>query len=70
MTCPQQPGRQRGSRRNRGRGIARTTAIAAAIVGGEYTVVEGLPIDAFSQTCINKTLKELQDEQAGVAHLL
>jgi len=38
--------------------------------GGEYTLVEGLPIDAFSQECINKTLKELQDEQAGVAHLL
>ncbi|MDI9331127.1 MAG: malate dehydrogenase [Alphaproteobacteria bacterium] len=37
---------------------------------GEYTVVEGLPIDEFSQSCINKTLKELQDEQAGVAHLL
>ncbi|MDO8320868.1 malate dehydrogenase [Rhodoferax sp.] len=38
--------------------------------GGEYKPVEGLPIDAFSQECINKTLKELQDEQAGVAHLL
>ena len=38
--------------------------------GGEYKVVQDLPIDAFSQTCINKTLKELQDEQAGVAHLL
>ena len=38
--------------------------------GGEYTVVEGLPIDAFSQTCIDKTLKELTDERAGVAHLL
>ncbi len=37
---------------------------------GEYTVIEGLEIDAFSQQCINKTLKELQDEQAGVAHLL
>jgi malate dehydrogenase len=37
---------------------------------GEYTVIEGLPIDAFSQACIHKTLKELQDEQAGVAHLL
>ena len=37
---------------------------------GEYTLVEGLAIDAFSQECINKTLKELQDEQAGVAHLL
>jgi malate dehydrogenase len=39
-------------------------------VGGEYKIVEGLVIDAFSQECINKTLKELQDEQAGVAHLL
>ncbi|MDD5029753.1 MAG: malate dehydrogenase [Rhodoferax sp.] len=37
---------------------------------GEYKIVEGLSIDAFSQECINKTLKELQDEQAGVAHLL
>ncbi|HMA10100.1 MAG TPA: malate dehydrogenase, partial [Ramlibacter sp.] len=39
-------------------------------VNGKYTVVQGLPIDAFSQDRINKTLKELQDEQAGVAHLL
>lgn len=38
--------------------------------GGEYTLVKGLAIDEFSQSCINKTLKELQDEQAGVAHLL
>ena len=30
----------------------------------------GPEIDEFSQSCINKTLKELQDEQAGVAHLL
>jgi malate dehydrogenase len=37
---------------------------------GEYRLVEGLEIDAFSQERINKTLKELQDEQAGVAHLL
>ena len=37
---------------------------------GEYKVIEGLEIDAFSQQCINKTLKELQEEQAGVAHLL
>ena len=37
---------------------------------GQYKVVEGLAIDAFSQTCIDKTLKELTDEQAGVAHLL
>ncbi|MBK0394270.1 malate dehydrogenase [Ramlibacter algicola] len=37
---------------------------------GKYEVVKGLPIDEFSQDRINKTLKELQDEQAGVAHLL
>jgi malate dehydrogenase len=37
---------------------------------GEYKVVEGLDIDAFSQERINLTLKELQDEQQGVSHLL
>ena len=37
---------------------------------GEYKLVEGLEIDAFSQERINKTLEELQGEQAGVAHLL
>ncbi|NKE67397.1 malate dehydrogenase [Ramlibacter sp. RBP-2] len=37
---------------------------------GKYEVVKGLDIDAFSQERINKTLKELQEEQAGVAHLL
>ena len=38
--------------------------------GGEYKLVEGLTIDAFSQECINKTLAELQGEQDGVKHLL
>ncbi|HSW19122.1 MAG TPA: malate dehydrogenase [Ramlibacter sp.] len=37
---------------------------------GKYEIVKGLEIDAFSQERINKTLKELQDEQAGVAHLV
>ena len=37
---------------------------------GKYEIVKGLDIDAFSQERIDKTLKELQDEQAGVAHLL
>jgi len=37
---------------------------------GEYTLIDGLPIDAFSQERINLTLKELQEEQQGVAHLL
>ncbi len=53
-------------------GIPKDTMFGFAVTcaGGEYKVVEGLPIDAFSQECINKTLKELQDEQAGVAHLV
>jgi len=38
--------------------------------GGRYKIVEGLPIDAFSQERINLTLKELQEEQEGVKHLL
>ena len=38
--------------------------------GGEYKLVEGLSIDAFSQACIDKTLAELQGEQDGVKHLL
>jgi len=37
---------------------------------GEYKLVEGLEIDAFSQERINKTLAELQGEQDGVKHLL
>ena len=53
-------------------GIPKDTMFGFAVIcdGGEYKLVEGLEIDAFSQECINKTLKELQDEQAGVAHLL
>jgi malate dehydrogenase len=38
--------------------------------GGEYKIVEGLAVDAFSQERINLTLKELQEEQEGVRHLL
>lgn len=38
--------------------------------GGEYKLVEGLEIDAFSQERINITLKELLEEQEGVKHLL
>jgi malate dehydrogenase len=37
---------------------------------GEYKVVAGLAIDAFSQERINVTLAELQAEQDGVKHLL
>ncbi|MBP6252563.1 MAG: malate dehydrogenase [Rubrivivax sp.] len=38
--------------------------------GGKFKIVEGLPIDAFSQSCIDKTLAELTGEQDGVKHLL
>jgi malate dehydrogenase len=53
-------------------GIPKDTMFGFAVTcaNGDYTLVEGLEIDAFSQECINKTLRELQDEQAGVAHLL
>ena len=37
---------------------------------GEYTRVEGLPIDDFSRAAMDKTLAELEEERAGVAHLL
>lgn len=37
---------------------------------GQYKIVEGLEIDAFSQERINKTLAELEGEQDGVKHLL
>ena len=40
------------------------------VSNGEYTVVDGLAIDAFSQERINLTLKELQEEQDGVKQLL
>jgi malate dehydrogenase len=38
--------------------------------GGEYKIVAGLEIDAFSQERINLTLQELLEEQEGVKHLL
>ncbi|OIQ87622.1 malate dehydrogenase [mine drainage metagenome] len=38
--------------------------------GGEYKRIDGLPIDAFSQQCIDKTLAELLEERDGVKHLL
>ncbi|MBB5015846.1 malate dehydrogenase [Rehaibacterium terrae] len=37
---------------------------------GEYEIVQGLEIDEFSRERINKTLAELEEERAGVAHLL
>ena len=37
---------------------------------GEYKIVQGLEIDEFSRERINFTLAELEEERAGVAHLL
>ncbi|HEY3179341.1 MAG TPA: malate dehydrogenase [Casimicrobiaceae bacterium] len=37
---------------------------------GDYTIVQGLPIDDFSREKMNATLKELEEERAGVAALL
>ena len=38
--------------------------------GGRYSIVPDLPIDDFSQGCIDKTLAELMGEQDGVKHLV
>lgn len=37
---------------------------------GQYELVRDLPIDDFSRERMNKTLAELEEERAGVAHLL
>jgi malate dehydrogenase len=37
---------------------------------GDYQIVQGLEIDAFSRERMSFTLKELEEERAGVAHLL
>ncbi len=43
---------------------------AVTCENGEYHIVQGLSVDEFSQERINLTLNELQEEKAGVAHLL
>jgi len=45
-------------------GVPVTTA------GGEYTRIRDLSIDEFSREKMNGTLKELEEERAGVAPLL
>ncbi len=42
----------------------------ATCANGKFEIVKGLEIDAFSQERINITLKELEEERAGIAHLL
>ena len=38
--------------------------------GGKYSVIKNLEIDEFSRSKMDATLKELEDERAGVAHML
>ena len=53
-------------------GIPKDTMFGVPVTtaNGKFTIVKDLPIDAFSQERIDKTLRELQEEQAGVAHLV
>ncbi|MNX44168.1 malate dehydrogenase [compost metagenome] len=37
---------------------------------GDYKIVQGLDIDAFSQEKLDATLAELNEERDGVSHLL
>ena len=37
---------------------------------GGYTLVKDLPVDEFSRAAMDRTLAELEEERAGVAHLL
>ena len=53
-------------------GISRDVmyGVPVTTADGEYTLVAGLPIDAFSRQRMDATLKELEEERAGVASLL
>ncbi len=44
--------------------------VPVTTVNGEHTLVRDLPIDEFSRERMNATLKELEEERAGVAPLL
>ncbi|WP_341988333.1 malate dehydrogenase [Azorhizobium sp. AG788] len=44
--------------------------VPAICAGGTYTVVKGLEIDAYAQSMLDITLKELLDERAGVAAIV
>ena len=44
--------------------------VPVTCTGGKYSVIKGLAIDEFSRGKMDATLKELEEEHAGVAHLL
>ncbi len=43
---------------------------AVTCANGEYTMVRDLQVDEYSRAMMDKTLAELEEERAGVAHLL
>jgi malate dehydrogenase len=53
-------------------GIPRDVVYGVPVItqDGEYARVEGLPIDTFSREKMDATLRELEEERAGVASLL
>ena len=53
-------------------GIPADTLYGMPVVceNGKYTLVTGLEIDAFSRSKMDATLAELEEEKAGIAHLL
>ncbi len=53
-------------------GIPKDTVFGFPVTteNGEYKIVQGLQIDAFSQERIDLTLKELTEEREGVKHLV
>jgi malate dehydrogenase len=44
--------------------------VPVTTTAGEFTRVEGLEIDSFSRGKMDATLRELEEERAGVAALL
>jgi malate dehydrogenase len=44
--------------------------VAVTTEDGAYTRIEGLEVDEFSRAAMDRTLAELEEERAGVAHLL
>jgi len=55
-----------------GYGIPKDVMYGVPVIcaNGKYEVVRDLPIDEYSRTMMDKTLAELEEERAGVAHLL
>jgi malate dehydrogenase len=44
--------------------------VPVTCANGEYTRIKDLAIDDYSRSMMDKTLAELEEERAGVAHLL